>query len=253
MEQAVQIFDWERLLVGDEPPLFFLEILFRTLFVYIYTMILLRWLGSRTIGQLSSIEFLLVIALGSAVGDAMFYPDVPLLHALAVITIVVFANKGLDLLVSKSRRAEVAVDGKPLEAIRDGTINRSFLEGVGMTNLELFQQLRANGVEDLGQVRRAYLETNGTLSVFKTTTAPRGLPIIPPWEIQTPTTLSAGDTPGRPGKFACERCGQVKHVATVAPPGKCSNCAHQTLVVLGPDEDSISAAGSTSTINFDNP
>ncbi|WP_336314411.1 MULTISPECIES: IS21 family transposase [unclassified Shinella] len=132
-------------------------------------MILLRWLGSRTIGQLSSIEFLLVIALGSAVGDAMFYPDVPLLHALAVITIVVFANKGLDLLVSKSRRAEVAVDGKPLEAIRDGTINRSFLEGVGMTNLELFQQLRANGVEDLGQVRRAYLETNGTLSVFKTT------------------------------------------------------------------------------------
>lgn len=59
--------------------------------------LLLRWLGSRTIGQLSTIEFLLVIALGSAVGDAMFYPDVPLIHALLVVMVVVVANKLLDL------------------------------------------------------------------------------------------------------------------------------------------------------------
>jgi uncharacterized membrane protein YcaP (DUF421 family) len=77
------------MLWGDEPPLFLLEIVFRTMVIYGYTMALMRWLGSRTIGQLSSIEFLLVIALGSAVGDAMFYPDVPLLHAIAVITVVV--------------------------------------------------------------------------------------------------------------------------------------------------------------------
>jgi uncharacterized membrane protein YcaP (DUF421 family) len=89
LEQAIQAFDWRRMLWGDEPPLFLLEIVFRTMVIYGYTMALMRWLGSRTIGQLSSIEFLLVIALGSAVGDAMFYPDVPLLHAIAVITVVV--------------------------------------------------------------------------------------------------------------------------------------------------------------------
>ena len=43
---------------------------------------MLRWIGSRTIAQLSTVEFLLVIALGSAVGDSMFYAEVPLLHAL---------------------------------------------------------------------------------------------------------------------------------------------------------------------------
>lgn len=76
MDTAIVPFDLQRMLIGDAPPLFFLEILVRTLVIYAYTLLLLRWLGSRTIGQLSTVEFVLVIALGSAVGDAMFYPEV---------------------------------------------------------------------------------------------------------------------------------------------------------------------------------
>src|SRR5690349_11505750 len=101
--------------------------IFRTLIVYVYALLLLRWLGSRTIGQLSTIEFLLVIALGSAVGDAMFYPDVPLLHALLVVTIVVLANKGLDMLIARFKTAERVIDGMPEEAIRDGVFRNDFL------------------------------------------------------------------------------------------------------------------------------
>ena len=86
MEQPVEPFDLMRMLVGGQPPLFFAEIVLRTLIVYAYTFGLVRWLGGRSVAQLSVIEFLLVIALGSAVGDAMFYPDVPLLHAMLVIT-----------------------------------------------------------------------------------------------------------------------------------------------------------------------
>ena len=127
MDQAVHVFDWNRIFFGDEPPLFLLEIAFRTALIYVYALVLLSWLGSRTIGQLSTIEFLLVIALGSAVGDAMFYPDVPLLHALLVITVVVLANKGLDLIIANSPRAEQAIDGVPAEAIRHGVVNQKFM------------------------------------------------------------------------------------------------------------------------------
>src|SRR5690606_16984267 len=114
---------------GDESPLFLLEIVIRTSIIYVYTLVLLRWLGSRTIGQLSTVEFLLVIALGSAVGDAMFYPDVPLIHARLVITVVVVANKGLDFIGGRSMRAERLIDGNPIEAIRDGVVSRRFMEG----------------------------------------------------------------------------------------------------------------------------
>lgn len=76
----MEAIDWHSMIIGDEPPTFLLEIIIRTVIIYAHTLALLRWLGSRAIGQLSTVEFLLVIALGSAVGDAMFYPDVPLLH-----------------------------------------------------------------------------------------------------------------------------------------------------------------------------
>ena len=114
---AIVPFDLQRMFVGDHPLLFHLEIVVRTLIVYGYSLVLLRWLGSRTIGQLSTIEFLLVIALGSAVGDPMFYPDVPLVHALVVVTVVVLANRGLDILVARSKIAERVIDGEPQELI----------------------------------------------------------------------------------------------------------------------------------------
>jgi uncharacterized membrane protein YcaP (DUF421 family) len=223
VEQAVQAFDWNRMIFGDEPPLFLLEIAFRTAVVYVYALLLLRWLGSRTIGQLSTIEFLLVIALGSAVGDAMFYPDVPLLHALMVITVVVVANKVLDVVIAKSASAERAIDGIPAEAIRHGIVNRGFMEGSSLSDNELFQQLREHGVTHLGEVAHAYLETNGVLTVYKEEGERPGLPIMPPWELKPPQEVNPAEVDG---PVACKRCGMVAKCRR----DECSNCGHEVWV-----------------------
>lgn len=225
-QQIIQVFDWKRMLIGDEPPLFLLEIAFRTTVIYLYAMLLLRWLGSRTIGQLSTIEFLLVIALGSAVGDAMFYPDVPLLHALLVITVVVVANKGLDILIARNATAERAIDGIPEEAVRDGSICRDFLDSTTLSENELFQQLREHGIEQLGEVAHAYVETDGVLTVFKTRQPRPGLPIVPPWEIEPPAEVKPREIGADDHPLACKRCG------TIAEPGAttCACCDHDVWI-----------------------
>ncbi len=214
MDQIVA-FDWPRLLWGDAPPLFLFEILFRTLVIYGYALLLLRWLGSRTIGQLSTVEFLLVIALGSAVGDGMFYPDVPLIHALLVVTVVVLANKGLDLLIARFKRAERLIDGRPQEVIRDGVIDRRFIESATLGSSELFQQLREHSIDQLGQVARAYIEADGRLTVFRARGPRPGLGIVPPWDLQKPAEA-------RHGLLACLRCGHVQEGA-----GRCPHCGHE--------------------------
>ncbi|MDB5660611.1 MAG: putative transrane protein [Cypionkella sp.] len=58
---TIVAFDWPRVFMGDEPPLFLLEILLRVLVIWLWTMILLRWVGGRSLSQLSLVEFLLVI------------------------------------------------------------------------------------------------------------------------------------------------------------------------------------------------
>ena len=145
------------------------------------------------------------------------------------------ANKGLDLLVARSRRAEVIVNGKPDEGIRDGVIAASFLDSVSMTTGELFQQLREAGVDNLGQVRRAYVETDGTLSIFKTGSDGGGLPIVPPWEISEPQTVEAGKRLEHSRHLACQKCGQLRRAGPGLPPGECTNCHHRTWIILDRD------------------
>ena len=229
MDSPVTPFDLQRMILGNDPLLFNLEILVRTIIVYAYALLLLRWLGSRTIGQLSTVEFLLVIALGSAIGDAMFYPEVPLLHALLVITIVVFANKGLDILIARTKQGERFLDGSPKELICDGVLADSLLEGDSMGRGEVFQQLRHHGIEHLGQVHYAYVEPDGEVTVFphKTDIHP-GLPIVPPWEIGEPPKIGAGETSRDVRLLACRRCGTLSEVAAGAAPGVCRNCRNET-------------------------
>lgn len=212
------------MLFGDEPPLYLLEIVVRTLIIYVYTLGLLRWLGSRTIGQLSTVEFLLVIALGSAVGDAMFYPDVPLLHALLVVTIVVLANKGLDVLIARFKTAERAIDGKAEEVLRDGVFCAAFLKSTSMGPSEVFQEMRERGVEHLGQVARAYIESDGGMAIYLAKRAVPGLPIVPPWEIEKPEVFRAPATVPRAAIFACMRCGATTNASSRTELQRCTHC-----------------------------
>ena len=210
--------DWQGMLIGSEPPTFLLEIVIRTVIIYGYTLALLRWLGSRAIGQLSTVEFLLVIALGSAVGDAMFYPDVPLLHCLLVVTLVVVANKLIDLGIARSKAVEHLIDGRPEQAVRDGVVCGAFLNSATLGTSELFQQLREKGVRHLGEVEHAIVEADGVLAVFKASQERPGLPILPPWEIERPAEIDPGATDRL---LSCMQCGQ-----TSSPTATCPHCGH---------------------------
>ena len=227
MDDPVTAFDFGRMFFGDEPPLFLAEIAFRTVVIYVYTLVLIRWIGSRSIAQLSLVEFLLVIALGSAVGDAMFYPDVPLVHCIIVITVVVLLDKLLSYVVSRSPRLEDVIEGKSVEVVRDGIISCHALERLSFGHDELFEQLRLKDVEQLGQVRAAYLETNGLLSVFKATPASErpGLFIDPPWDVREPSRIKAGATTPQDGLFACAQCASVVETVRGENLPVCPTCA----------------------------
>jgi uncharacterized membrane protein YcaP (DUF421 family) len=227
VEQPVTAFDFGRMLFGEEPPLFLLEIAFRTTVIYVYTFVLIRWVGSRSVAQLSLVEFLLVIALGSAVGDAMFYADVPLVHAILVITVVILLEKALTYFVSRSPTLEDRIEGKTVEIVKDGLIILSSLRAQSFGHDELFEQLRIRDIEHLGQVRGAYLETNGSVSVFKQDSERPGLSIVPPWDVAEPDCVKAGETQSKDAQLACEQCGSVLAFAAGSSVEPCPNCSSE--------------------------
>lgn len=207
--EKIQPLDWQRMFIGDTDPLFLLEIAIRTGIIFLWLLFLLRITGKRGLAQLSPIELAIVIGLGSAAGDPMFYPEVPLLHAMLVLALVVGFQRLLAHLIIHNETVETFVEGTPVELVRDGVIVLGHLDHAKLSREDLFEKLRAQQVRQLGQVQRAYFEQDGQLSVFLSSPeseARPGLPLVPPWDLACPAPPPAGYT----GPVACLSCGAVQ-------------------------------------------
>ena len=137
----------------------------RTAVLFLFTLVLIRATGKRSLGQLSIFDFVIIIALGSAVGDPMFYEDVPLLYGMVVVAVVVGLERVLALLTSRQARVELMVDSSPTVLVREGVVDYAALRHELMSVSELFQALRVDGIEQLDDVALAVLEPSGHISI----------------------------------------------------------------------------------------
>ena len=163
-------FDVMRILFGateTADAFFYLEVVFRTIVMYLYTIFLARMVGQGGIGQIGPFEFVLVIAIGAAAGDPMFYPDIGLLQGILVITVVIVLHRSTGYIMQRHKRLENVVEGGPLKVVHEGKVCQEALGSGTLTERELLAMLRLAQVRDTGEVEFAFFETNGRLSVFR--------------------------------------------------------------------------------------
>lgn len=166
MGDKFHAFDFHRMFLGDTPLSFLLEIVFRTLVMYAYTIFLLRVLGKRGMGQLSTLELAIIISFGSAVGDPMVGADVPMLHGMIAITCVTLFQIYLEKLINRNKNVEAIMEGKARLIVDDGAIQLDCLRIDNLSKEDLFRGLRSKDVEHLGEINKAYFETSGQISVL---------------------------------------------------------------------------------------
>ncbi len=175
-------FDLHRIVIGDHPPLFYAEIALRSASIFVVALALLRMSGKRSLGQLSPVDLLIIIALGSAVGDPMFYDDVPVLQGLAVVAVVALITFMIARIAQGHRRFERLVDSTSVILVDHGKVDEAALRREALSRTELFEILRQHDVMSLADVRLAILEPSGTLSVLTNDDAQRADGIDDVWE-----------------------------------------------------------------------
>jgi len=213
-------FEFSRMMFGSTGYLYYIEVLIRTVIIYLYTLFAMRVLAGRSGTQTSLIELLFVIALGSAVGTGMFMPGIPVMHVIAVVTMISLINRLLDTWIIRSRAAKSAVDGEAHTAISDGRILFDTINKRSMGPTELQSMVRAKGVRNLAEVRVAYFEPHGDISIFRVAKPGPGLRIEPPPEIEP---FDEVDPQTVEGKIVCTTCGYVIDAPYV---GECIECKH---------------------------
>jgi len=215
---AVRLEDLHRILIGDAPWLFLLEAVGRTVLLYLALLLFMRLMGKRIASQLSASEFAVFLTLGAAVGLPMQAADTGLLAAVVVLAVALAVQRGIAYVSMRSRRAETLTQGAVTILVEEGHLLPDALDGASLSRDTFIALLRAQGVVQLGELRRAYLEPSGQLSLIRYRQPRPGLPLLPgPFEAMP--DLARAD-----GRCVCAHCG----AARPADDASCATCGHHT-------------------------
>lgn len=155
----------KRIFIGNMCFVDILEILFRTTFLFIYSLLNLRLIsGKKSIGETTIFGFIIVIALGSAMGDPMFYLNIPLIKSMVVITTILVLDYLASYIAIKMPILQSIILAKGVLIIKDGKILTKNLRKQNISKDEIFERLRLHGIEYVGQVKYGILENSGKIS-----------------------------------------------------------------------------------------
>lgn len=196
-----------------------MEVIFRSVVMFFILLMVLKLAGKRGIKQLSIFELVVIISLGSAAGDPMFYEDVGVLHGIVVLIVVLLLYRGLTYVTGKSPIIEKLIEGKPECLLSDGKLTPQQYAKDSLGRDEFFSTLRIQSVEHLGQVKKAYLETSGDISVFfyEDEDIKPGLPILPELSSEKVDRIANAD------HYACCHCGGTAQLS--AGSHTCATCS----------------------------
>jgi uncharacterized membrane protein YcaP (DUF421 family) len=151
----------------SSPEIIF-SVILRTLIVTFLILTIIRWLGNKGIGQLNSFELLIIIGIGSIIGDPMVYTEeISIPQAISAVVIIVVIFKGIDYVTSRSKRFTRILVAQPVQLVKDGKYVVSGLKKARISDDEFKSLMRLNGIKKLDEVKESYLEMNGQVSFIR--------------------------------------------------------------------------------------
>ena len=164
---------------GMDGPVIFRgwEPLWRTLLVgflsYGALVLLLRLSGKRAIAKMNIFDFVVVVALGSALANIIMNPDVDLVTGLAGLLLLVAVQYAVSWATAHSKRVERWVNGRPELLFYRGDFMRAVMKQHRVTEEEVRAAIRMAGHGRLDDVYAVVLETDGVFSVVRMESALR--------------------------------------------------------------------------------
>ena len=210
-----------RWLMGEAPWTFAAEVLLRFLFIYLFLLLVMRLMGRRFAGQLSIIDLAIMIMLGAAIGAPLQTPEKGILTTIVLLITLLGCFRLLSWGAFYSHRLEVLTQGDATLLVMDGRLALEHLHHAEFSRDRTFSELRSMGIQHLGEVRRAWLETSGRVSLLLYRKPRSGLWLLPA-QNETFNQHIAVD-----GCFACGHCGYVVR-SEQQPEQQCNYCAQQT-------------------------
>lgn len=217
--EDIHLNDFYRIIVGEMPPVFYIELIIRSLFIYIVLVTSMRLMGKRMASQIGRTEMATVAALAAAVGIPLMNPDRGLLAGLVIAATIVTLQILIARRSARNQKFEALSQDKITLLVSDGIMDLAAMKKNRITRQQVFAKLRSSKQIHLGNVKRLYLEANGLFSLVQTDEPHPGLSVIPEGDLDFIKRNTK-----KTGLMVCNSCGYLDENKSLAPNFICPIC-----------------------------
>jgi uncharacterized membrane protein YcaP (DUF421 family) len=155
--------DWQTIFSPSTP---IAEIVLRGTLVYLFLFVILRVMRHQA-GALNITDLLLVVLIADAAQNAMGADYKSITEGVILVATIAAWDYVLDWLGFRFPKLRVLIQPQPLPLIQDGLMLKRNMRQELITEEELLSQLREQGIESVSEVKRCFLEGDGSMSVIK--------------------------------------------------------------------------------------
>ncbi len=150
------------------------ELVLRGTAVYWFLFVIFRFALRRDVGALALADVLLVVLIADAAQNAMAGGYESITDGFILIATIVGWNFLLDWAASRFEPFRRLAEPPPVLLVHRGRLIRSNLRREMMSIEDLKAKLREHGIEKFGEVKRAFMEGDGSVTVIRMAPSARG-------------------------------------------------------------------------------
>jgi uncharacterized membrane protein YcaP (DUF421 family) len=130
-------------------------------------LIIFRVSGKRSMAQITTFDFVLLLIISEATQQALLGDDFSLINAFVVIITLIGLDIALSLLKQRSPTFELLIDDTPLIIVEDGRPLKERMDKARIDESDILASARElQGLERMDQIKYAVLERSGGVSII---------------------------------------------------------------------------------------
>lgn len=144
-----------------------MDSILRAAAIFAILMIIFRISGKRSLAQITTFDFVLLLVIGEATQQALLGDDFSLTNATLVIITLLGLDIALSMLQERFSFLTPWIEDVPLVLVDEGEMLKSRMEKTRISEADILHAARSTqGLERMDQIKYAVLERTGEVSII---------------------------------------------------------------------------------------
>lgn len=144
-----------------------MDAVLRAAAMYLLLMILFKIAGRRSLTDLTTFDFVLLLVIGEATQQALLGDDFSVTNSVMIIATLIAIDVGFSQAKQRSKLLAKLIDGGPTIIVENGKPLTKRMREARITEADVMEAARSNqGIIEMEKIRYAIIERNGAISII---------------------------------------------------------------------------------------